>query len=277
MRCIKCDSSVRAGELFCEACALNQLKTKNDDGVSVHIPPAKGRMQTPKQPQKVVQQTVVQPEEKQKKGSKYALVLMTLLLIAAIGTMLWQYGNYRKEQAGLIAWEAELDDRERGMLELQERIETLEKSQSELEKKIADRELKIAELEKQLSGSQSDQSQSQYDLTVKQAELDQLKLDNTRLQEEAASLQEEIDSLLVEQEALLSTQEDLKTALEGAEIYRKKAQFMDSYVVFVENNNTGYYHTYDCEAFAKKSFWAYSRKLAESNGFKPCPDCGGTP
>jgi len=114
-------------------------------------------------------------------------------------------------------------------------------------------------------------------VTVKQAELDRLKKENESLSSQTAELQEEIDSLLVTQEELLETQEKLTTALEGAEIYRKKAQFMDSYVVFVENNNSGYYHTYDCEAFAKKSFWAYSRKLAESNGFKPCPDCGGTP
>ena len=50
---------------------------------------------------------------------------------------------------------------------------------------------------------------------------------------------------------------------------------MDTYVVFVENDKSGLYHRYDCAAFARKSFWAYSRKLAENNGYHACPSCIG--
>ena len=53
--------------------------------------------------------------------------------------------------------------------------------------------------------------------------------------------------------------------------------FMDNYVVFVENNGSRVYHTYDCPEFSKSNFWAYSRKLAEAQGFNPCPTCGGVP
>ena len=56
---------------------------------------------------------------------------------------------------------------------------------------------------------------------------------------------------------------------------RAKADFMDSYVVFVNNNGTGYYHRYDCGNFTRSNFWAYSRKLAENYGYTPCPVCGG--
>ena len=50
---------------------------------------------------------------------------------------------------------------------------------------------------------------------------------------------------------------------------------MDSYVVFVENDGRGLYHKYGCDDFAQTSFWAYSRKLAEANGYQPCPRCFG--
>ena len=50
---------------------------------------------------------------------------------------------------------------------------------------------------------------------------------------------------------------------------------MDSYVVFVNNDGTGLYHRYDCGTFLKSNFWAYSRKLAQNNGYTACPVCGG--
>ena len=58
-------------------------------------------------------------------------------------------------------------------------------------------------------------------------------------------------------------------------LFLSKSKFMDSYVVFVENDGSGLYHKYGCDDFAQTSFWAYSRKLAEANGYKPCPRCFG--
>ena len=52
-----------------------------------------------------------------------------------------------------------------------------------------------------------------------------------------------------------------------------KSDFLDTYAVFVENDGTNYYHTYNCNKFLKESFWIYSRKLAENYGFTPCPSC----
>ena len=53
-------------------------------------------------------------------------------------------------------------------------------------------------------------------------------------------------------------------------------KFMDSYVVFIEDDGTGNYHRYDCGKFSKKNFWAYSRKLAERQGYTPCAQCFGS-
>ena len=79
------------------------------------------------------------------------------------------------------------------------------------------------------------------------------------------ALTEELDSLQKENEKLKENQNSLE----------EKSKFLDAYVVFVEKDKSNVYHRYACSAFAKKSFWAYSRKLAESLGYKPCPNCFG--
>ena len=62
-------------------------------------------------------------------------------------------------------------------------------------------------------------------------------------------------------------------AVEAAAKYKEKAEFLDKYVVFVMNDNSRRYHTYDCENFTHSNFWTYSPKLAEAQGFKPCAKC----
>ena len=142
-------------------------------------------------------------------------------------------------------------------------ITDLNKQIEALNATIAQKDEEIQALKTKLSGSQSSQSQSEYDLTTAQAELERLEEENKQL-------------LLLEEE-LEADIKALTEALAAAENYKVKANFMDSYVVFVENNDSRVYHTYDCGEFSKSNFWAYSRKLAESNGFGPCSVCGGKP
>ena len=82
--------------------------------------------------------------------------------------------------------------------------------------------------------------------------------------------------LLLEEEKEAEIKE-LNAQLTAMDAHKEKSAFLDKYVVFVVNDDSRVYHTYDCPQFTKKDFWAYSRKLAESNGFAPCPTCGGTP
>lgn len=65
----------------------------------------------------------------------------------------------------------------------------------------------------------------------------------------------------------------LEEELEALSALRQKSEFVDAHVVFVENDGTNYYHKYDCEAFLKQSYWAYSTNLAVSQGYTPCPKC----
>ena len=85
------------------------------------------------------------------------------------------------------------------------------------------------------------------------------------LKERDAALEKENDRLRA----------DYDTLYAAVDAQSKKLRFMDSYVVFIEDDGTGNYHRYDCGKFSKKNFWAYSRKLAERQGYTPCAQCFG--
>lgn len=54
---------------------------------------------------------------------------------------------------------------------------------------------------------------------------------------------------------------------------REKLDFLDEYIVMVEDDNTDLYHKYECYKFKGKDFWAYNIDQAEALGYEPCPYC----
>lgn len=274
-QCIKCNKEIPEGELFCMECSLNPGSTMfEEDKPSDRIPAPKGKMQTP-QPVKYVRvQTPVPVPVKQKRSAAkplaILLVLVTLLLIAVVGVVFWQYDEFRAEKNRLKAKDADLSLRQAEIDDLYVQIEALEILLEDTQQASEEKEHQIQALKAQLDTSQSDLSQEQYDLTVLQQEILQLQEENQDLTVLCDDLQKELE----EQEAARNT---LEAALEMARKYKTKSEFMDTYVVFVMNDDSGYYHTYDCEDFTYKGFWAYSRKVAETRGYEPCPNCGGKP
>jgi len=267
-RCIKCGREIPAGELFCIECSLNPGSSLFEDPKPAERHPTPvGRMQTPKPVKRSTPQpvAVARPEKKSKGngGLIAALVLVSLLLAALVIFVLWQYDDIKVERTRLETKEADMLLREKEKEELQLQLDELAVQIETLNNTIAQKDEEIKALKSQLSGSQSSQSQSEYDLTTAQAELERLEEENKQLLLLEAELEEDIKALT--------------EALTAAEAYKVKSNFMDNYVVFVENNGSRVYHTYDCEEFSKSNFWAYSRKLAESNGFGPCAVCGGKP
>ena len=108
-------------------------------------------------------------------------------------------------------------------------------------------------------------SETQYDMTAQQTHIAELEQENAELTAAAEELAGSIEAVTEQNELLTQKNAQLQN----------KADFMDSYVVFVEDDGTGLYHKYDCPRFVQRSFWAYSRKLAEKNHYTPCPDCFG--
>lgn len=55
--------------------------------------------------------------------------------------------------------------------------------------------------------------------------------------------------------------------------YQDKLDFMDEYVVFIEDDGTDWYHKYDCSRFKGNYFWALNVDAAIVDGYTPCRYC----
>ena len=118
----------------------------------------------------------------------------------------------------------------------------------------------IRALQEQLAGAESTYYQNQSDQAV---ELVYLASENETLYDTVQDLESQLTIL----------ESQLAAATGKVQYLQGKSDFLDTYAVFVENDGTNYYHTYNCNKFLKESFWIYSRKLAENYGFTPCPSC----
>lgn len=271
-QCIKCGREIPQGELFCLECSMNP-----DPSVTPRPrqeQPA-GRMQAPRpvkrqQPRSAPAPAPAREKPRKRRGLIVALVLVSLLLVASTVMQILQMGTRRAEENRLRAKEADLALREAEVEDLHTQVDDLTKQLDALNVTIADKEQEIQDLMSRLADSKSSQSQGEYDLSTAQQELVRLEEENKQLLALSDDLKEQINTHK-------KTITELENQVKAAKAYETKSKFLDTYVVFVENDKTGCYHTYDCANFAKSSFWAYSRKLAEAQGFTPCPTCGGTP
>lgn len=148
-----------------------------------------------------------------------------------------------------------------------------------------------ADLEGQLRQKESESAAAQEQLEKLQAQYDELNNAHDELTEKLEELEEENEELESQVEKMDELQERYDLLVENLRnessasigtsnvntqkylAYKKKADFLDEYIVFVQDDGTGYYHTYDCSKFTSSSFWAYNRSLAKSQGYKPCPHC----
>lgn len=51
------------------------------------------------------------------------------------------------------------------------------------------------------------------------------------------------------------------------------ADFIDDYVVFIEDNGTNLYHKYSCNSFKGSSFWVLNIEAAIGRGYSQCSQC----
>ncbi len=236
-------------------------------------------------------------QPKQKKARPWGLITCLLLCLAvAVGACAYivlTYQSLNQQKATLRVREADLLLRESELEDLQTAYDD---AISDLESMTAERdalETEVASLEAQINGSESERSQSQYDISTREKEIERLTEENTTLSDELSALEE--DNVLKDERIsqLTSENEELESALSDmtnerdelqsdydalrllSDGYQVKANFLDDYIVFVMNDGTNYYHTFDCASFTRRDFWAYNRSLAISNGYTACPDCGG--
>ncbi len=260
--CIKCGRPIDDGELFCAICARNPAAHHTVKPAPAQEKP--GRMLKPiRPPRKAPAPARVQsaPQKRRAHGAVIAVLCVFMGLSLALNIAL--VARSASSRVSLRLRESDLEQREQYLASLEQSLQELETSLLSAEEKVAAQALTISELEQSFSTAQSTVSQTQYDMTTREAEL-------ARMTEEYEALKQENEALSQSVQALTDANEELASS---NRLFVSKSRFMDSYVVFVENDATGYYHKYGCDDFAQTSFWAYSRKLAEANGYKPCPHC----
>lgn len=54
---------------------------------------------------------------------------------------------------------------------------------------------------------------------------------------------------------------------------KQKSDFVDKFVVFVEDDTSNLYHKYECDQFVGDYFWCYNIDAAKEQGYYPCPKC----
>ncbi|MBQ6797956.1 MAG: hypothetical protein IJP11_01820 [Oscillospiraceae bacterium] len=302
MYCIKCGREVADGELFCSACSNRPDEKKPEPEVRQpeRIPEAQSSrtMQAAKKPAK---------SKKKINILLIPLILLCILTVAASVGMIRFYeemtvikNNYRVKEANL---ESQINELETLQLQLSEKTLALETAEADL---AACRQT-VTELEQEITLLESSASQGAYDATSAQQTITRLEGEKETLNTTIGDLEDEIEelstsitdledeieslgeSLSLATKELEAAEEDLEAAEEDLEAKQKeldeaeealmeaekKADFMDTYVVFVNNDESNLYHKYDCSKFVKADFWAYSRKLAENYGYTACPTCGG--
>ena len=264
MYCLRCGREIPDGELFCRSCARTPIarqEAAEKQTPPLRTPEAAAR---PAAPKKAAPQQ--QTDAPRRRSRLIVPLILALLLCAGLAAGCWylyrqmslQRANYRVKEANLTLRENELsglsDDYEAAQAEL-------ETAQAEL----AARDAEIEDLQATIREHESAMSQSEYDFSEAQKTIETLTAENE-------TLTAELDSRTQDAAAVQSQLDGLTSRYELA---RAKAEFLDAYVVFVNNDGSGLYHSYICANFTKSNFWAYSRKLAENYGFTACPVCGG--
>ena len=265
--CIKCGVEIPDGELFCQECSLNGGDAIFEEKEHLRYTAPPGKMQTPipvEHPHVHAQAEAPQSHKRKKsnvKGWKILCVILTLLLCGTLVYSVMEHGHLESEKVRLRTKEADLALRMEELDDLEAQVANLTAELMDADAQLSQKEQMIQDLLKRISEIENSKGEGSLDETTQELE---------RLENENVGLLAMIDDL----KAQLAT---LKKQAESLAKDTEKARFLDDYVVFVEDNNTSYYHTYDCTAFSRTNFWAYSRKLAESQGYTPCPVCGSKP
>ena len=91
------------------------------------------------------------------------------------------------------------------------------------------------------------------------------------------NLEDKIDDLEEQIITNQSTIDELESTIDSLKFdlyeYEEIVDFVDEYVVFVEDDGTNQYHKYECYRFVGEYFWAYNVDAAKNKGYHACPVC----
>lgn len=165
--------------------------------------------------------------------------------------------------------------------QLEKQVDSLTEDLSAAKAENTSLNQQVADLNTQIGNLETNVNQSQYDKDAAVRDMDELKTSLAAAEESNTTLENQLEetkqALTTAQEEKDKLEEEKKTLEEELTGYQEEIEFYDDHVVFVMlSSSDKLYHRYSCSQFTKKNFLSYSTKLAESNGYTPCPECIGT-
>lgn len=187
-----------------------------------------------KPPQTVKKAEPKKPDPKKSRGSRWILLSAILLLLTALMLLQGAY-TYREKEA----YAAEVA-----------RLQAVEDECVRLTDKLRQAESSVTALEEEVKALGSDAYlRAREDLKQAEEEITRLTGELTRAQQSVADLEAQL------------------------ELLREKTDFFDTYIVFLQEDGTEVFHSYDCETFTRHGYKAYNKQQALYLGYQPCPLC----
>lgn len=283
MICPKCNAKMEPGDAFCQNCGSFTLSVddkayQNED--SVREAPKKIYPDTEFIPS--AEPVAVRQDNKKLKRLcvlfGIVAVIATILSIVLLATSGTRKAQLRKAQSDAAAAQTAVAELEAQITELNTSMDSYRGENDALNQQVTSLTGQVNNMETSVNQSQYDKEAAQRDLENAEAELKTLGDTIAELQKDLKDTQLEltvsnnlVDDLTENNDVLTRERNELKATNEGLE---KDLAFYETYIVFVlRDDENRYYHNKDCPDFTPSGFYAYNTKLAESNGYVPCPNC----
>ncbi len=274
MNCLRCGRTIADDATFCDECLKTvRLPLQTSEFLSDRIIlPVRTETERPeparaseKKKTKKTEKAEKQPQ-KRPKGLIRAVVLLSLLcalLLGAGGYAASQYSDWLAEKNRVRVQQEEFDRLSARLAEAQSALTDEQERSRSLWQEVQTREDEIDGLKQDINTYRAQSAET--DAAVQ------------TLQDENLQLNQQLRDYIADVRSLEGTISYLRRSLQSANdsnaVLQEKSDFIDAHVVFIEDDGTKYYHTYDCSRFAKKGYWVYGRNTAEAKGYAPCPYC----
>ena len=220
-------------------------------------------------------------ESKRVKQLKSLAITFGVLALLAIAATIYVLATTSSLQVQLNKAQRENSSAQASTAQLESQISDLTADLDAANAEKANLNQQVADLTAQIGNLETNVNQSQYDKDAAVRDMDELKTNLAAAEETNEILEAQLTET---QQVLADTMEQRDTLQEEKDAldkevssYQDEISFYNSHVVFVMlSASDKYYHRYSCPQFTQKNFLSYSTKLAESNGYTPCPECIGT-
>ncbi len=268
MNCLRCGRTIADDATFCDECLKtvrlpletseflsDQIilppRTEAENPEPVRTPEKKKTKKTPKRrPKGLIRATVV-------------LSLLCALLLGAVGYAAVHYNDWLREKNRVRVQQEEYD-----------RMSAL---LAEAQSSLVDEQERSRSLWQEVQAREDEISGLQQDINTYRAQSAETDAAIQTLQDENLQLNQQLRDYLADVRSLEATTSYLRRTLQEANdknaVLQEKSDFVDAHVVFVEDDGTKYYHTYECSRFAKQGYWIFGRNTAEAKGYTACPYC----